>query len=249
MVIFMKRIINKICNIVDRCFPWMLIASVISFFIIIFPPESFDATPLIIICSVIFFSTLILLVIIIIQINSKPNDKNQTHETAKTDNNITEPKTKCDIGVAVGINCPVCGKDSWLTVDNNDAIHFICSTHHTITYIKADYINNFVCDKCGCPKGQLREDDKKIDVICENCFEKKTVFEKPEIIRKNRNGRGIIIPEKPKIIHEPLIKCPKCGSTQITAGARGVNFTTGFIGASKTVNRCMKCGHTWKPHK
>ncbi len=43
------------------------------------------------------------------------------------------------------------------------------------------------------------------------------------------------------------IKCPKCGSTQITAGARGVNHFWGFIGASKTVNRCAKCGHTWKP--
>ncbi len=41
--------------------------------------------------------------------------------------------------------------------------------------------------------------------------------------------------------------CPKCGSTAITAGARGVNYLTGFFGASKTVNRCANCGHTWKP--
>lgn len=41
--------------------------------------------------------------------------------------------------------------------------------------------------------------------------------------------------------------CPRCGSTSITASARGVNFTWGLIGASKTVNRCMNCGHTWKP--
>lgn len=45
------------------------------------------------------------------------------------------------------------------------------------------------------------------------------------------------------------VRCPKCGSTQITAGARGVNAVWGFIGASKTVNRCMNCGHTWKPGK
>lgn len=43
------------------------------------------------------------------------------------------------------------------------------------------------------------------------------------------------------------LRCPKCGSTSITAGARGVNFTWGLIGASKTVNRCANCGHTWKP--
>lgn len=45
------------------------------------------------------------------------------------------------------------------------------------------------------------------------------------------------------------IVCPKCGSTAITTGARGVNFTMGLIGASKTVNRCSKCGYTWKPKK
>lgn len=44
-----------------------------------------------------------------------------------------------------------------------------------------------------------------------------------------------------------LPKCPKCGSTSITTGARGVNYLWGFIGASKTVNRCGNCGHTWKP--
>ena len=42
-------------------------------------------------------------------------------------------------------------------------------------------------------------------------------------------------------------KCPRCGSTQITTGARGWKITTGLLGASKTVNRCANCGHTWKP--
>ena len=43
------------------------------------------------------------------------------------------------------------------------------------------------------------------------------------------------------------VKCPRCKSTSITTGARGVNFIWGLIGASKTVNRCANCGHTWKP--
>lgn len=43
-------------------------------------------------------------------------------------------------------------------------------------------------------------------------------------------------------------KCPKCGSTFITTGARGINWLLGPIGASKTVNRCAKCGHVWEPH-
>lgn len=53
------------------------------------------------------------------------------------------------------------------------------------------------------------------------------------------------------IYHAPtvnnIIRCPHCGSTSITTGARGVNWTLGLIGAGKTVNRCGKCGHTWQP--
>lgn len=45
--------------------------------------------------------------------------------------------------------------------------------------------------------------------------------------------------------HKP--RCPKCGSTSITAGARGANALFGFMGASKTVNRCSNCGNTWTP--
>lgn len=43
------------------------------------------------------------------------------------------------------------------------------------------------------------------------------------------------------------VKCPKCGSTQITAGQRGYSLLTGFLGSGKTVNRCSNCGHKWKP--
>ena len=44
-----------------------------------------------------------------------------------------------------------------------------------------------------------------------------------------------------------VIHCPKCNSTAITTGARGVNNFWGLLGASKTVNRCGNCGYTWKP--
>ena len=45
------------------------------------------------------------------------------------------------------------------------------------------------------------------------------------------------------------IRCPKCGSTAISTGARGFNIWTGFIGSGKTVNRCASCGHTWQPKR
>lgn len=43
------------------------------------------------------------------------------------------------------------------------------------------------------------------------------------------------------------VKCPKCGSTSVTAGQKGYSLLTGFIGSGKTVNRCANCGHRWKP--
>ena len=46
-----------------------------------------------------------------------------------------------------------------------------------------------------------------------------------------------------------LPKCPRCGSTSITAGQRGYSLIWGFIGSGNTVNRCSKCGHKWKPSK
>lgn len=46
--------------------------------------------------------------------------------------------------------------------------------------------------------------------------------------------------------YQPLT-CPRCGSTAITTGARGYSLITGFIGSGKTVNRCGKCGYSWKP--
>lgn len=52
-------------------------------------------------------------------------------------------------------------------------------------------------------------------------------------------------PQQPRV--ESSIVCPKCGSSAISTTARGANGFWGFIGASKTVNRCGKCGYTWKP--
>ncbi len=43
------------------------------------------------------------------------------------------------------------------------------------------------------------------------------------------------------------VKCPRCGSTNITAGQRGFSLLTGFVGSGKTVNRCANCGHKWRP--
>lgn len=43
------------------------------------------------------------------------------------------------------------------------------------------------------------------------------------------------------------LTCPRCGSTSITTGSRGYSLVWGFAGSGKTVNRCGKCGYSWKP--
>ena len=43
------------------------------------------------------------------------------------------------------------------------------------------------------------------------------------------------------------VKCPRCGSANITAGQRGFSLLTGFVGFGRTVNRCANCGHKWRP--
>lgn len=43
------------------------------------------------------------------------------------------------------------------------------------------------------------------------------------------------------------VRCPRCGSTNITAGQRGYSLLTGFVGSGSTVNRCANCGYKWKP--
>lgn len=53
--------------------------------------------------------------------------------------------------------------------------------------------------------------------------------------------------ESAKAAESAALKCPRCGSTNISTGARGVSFFWGFLGADKTVNRCGKCGFTFKP--
>ena len=40
-----------------------------------------------------------------------------------------------------------------------------------------------------------------------------------------------------------VVKCPICGSTNVTAGQRGYSLLSGFIGSGSTINRCAKCGY------
>lgn len=65
----------------------------------------------------------------------------------------------------------------------------------------------------------------------------------------------------PQIRDEELIKCPKCGSTQLSAGNSGfglgkaaagglllgpIGLLGGFIGSNKVIVTCLNCGKQWK---
>lgn len=58
-----------------------------------------------------------------------------------------------------------------------------------------------------------------------------------------------------KIIEEPIqandnvVKCPKCGSTQIATVNRGWSMIWGLIGSGNACNVCQNCGHKWNPKK
>lgn len=58
-----------------------------------------------------------------------------------------------------------------------------------------------------------------------------------DLIKEYRNGG------------DTTVRCPKCGSTQITTGTRGWSLFTGFIGSGTVYNMCAKCGNKWKAGK
>ena len=44
-----------------------------------------------------------------------------------------------------------------------------------------------------------------------------------------------------------VLCCPRCGSSDVVIGQRGVSLLWGFLGSNKTTNRCGKCGYMWQP--
>ena len=71
--------------------------------------------------------------------------------------------------------------------------------------------------------------------------------ENDEYAKKREQERIAFEQKRAELKRQGIPSCPRCGSTYITAGARGYSIVTGFIGSGKTVNRCANCGHTWSP--
>lgn len=148
--------------------------------------------------------------------------------------------------------CEKCGEDYWSSVDN--PTEYVETCHkclNLVVYNKQELINKTICPKCNGTNITKEETDNELIGCCSNCGNKTIILYKKYVAINNRNMKQPTKEEKEKF-HKFLedfnaIKCPKCGSKNITTSKRGFSIITGFIGANKTVNRCAKCGHHWTP--
>ncbi|AGK98011.1 hypothetical protein [Clostridium pasteurianum] len=107
----------------------------------------------------------------------------------------------------------------------------------------------------------------KCGYIANELIPEKPPYEKPK--RKSFWDKPLV--SKPRVDDSP-IKCPKCGSTQITANKKdlgagkaimggmiggvaggliggSIGLIGGSIGKNKLIITCLKCGHQWKAGK
>lgn len=153
------------------------------------------------------------------------------------------------------IRCPECNKE----ISDKSKICINCG------FPIQDYTNNkkptkfyylgvssandimLFCSKCGRPSNHDRTKFSNItndyavineNIICPFCNRIAKIAE--YVVTEQYE-------KQEQIMQQDIPHCPRCGSTSITTGARGVSGFWGFIGASKTVNRCANCRHTWTP--
>ena len=99
--------------------------------------------------------------------------------------------------------------------------------------------------------------------------DKDEVWDEKEWFEKNKDKTNSVKTvfsdlAKPKVYDDGPIKCPKCGSTQISANNKGfstgkaivgdlvagpVGLVAGAIGNKKTIITCLKCGNKWEAGK
>lgn len=97
----------------------------------------------------------------------------------------------------------------------------------------------------------------------------KIIENRAEMERLRNAGRTVHLSEQPSYQSEPqydsnVARCPKCGSTSITANKKGFSATKGVLGLAvsplagaiaggagrnKVMCTCLKCGHQWKAGK
>jgi ribosomal protein L37E len=136
-------------------------------------------------------------------------------------------------------SCPNCGypiKENTQHNENTKKIYeYICDSDQCISICPVKEFNNFLGATCKCPDCGAVAEYTETEVISNKTG---------KVINRYRE-HGFERPIQQSQQNVP--HCPKCNSTAITTGARGVSWFWGTIGSSKTVNRCANCGYTWKP--
>lgn len=146
-------------------------------------------------------------------------------------------------------------------------MHLICTKcNSVVTYIKDD-LPNFPCKKCGGEYIKMKMDYQDYITLCYiwsginepdyhvhwDLYNAMVDLKEKDIIEYNlkmSQFRTQVEQQKSsRIRNSNMPKCPKCGSTNISAGQRGYSLLTGFLGSGKTVNRCVNCGYKWSPKK
>ena len=94
---------------------------------------------------------------------------------------------------------------------------------------------------------------KESIAIIDSAYKKLGTYEKEPIYNAT---------PKSSSISDDTIRCPRCGSTQITANKKGygvgkaaagviltggIGLLAGGIGSNKVIITCLKCGHKFKP--
>lgn len=145
--------------------------------------------------------------------------------------------------------CTECNGGSYITPGSVQEDTIWCSKCHSKTKRKTpltvdEYVQisltsedrNFINAMIELKQKDIIAFNEKI-AIFRSEVERRTAIQRKEIAERQAREKA----------NQNVPRCPKCGSTAITAGQRGFSLLTGFIGSGNTVNRCSNCGHKWKP--
>ena len=175
------------------------------------------------------------------------------------------------------------------TVITGDVLRLYDSNDMNVAWLKFSnenqlyFAHNSLCELLGLPRNkrdlkQIKERNKKEKRIKQareyeksrQCKEERKLAEdekKKEMERLRNVGRTVSPYEEPNyqpVQDDNVARCPKCGSTSLTANKKGFSATKGVIGLAvsplagavvgstgknKVIVTCLRCGHQWKAGK
>lgn len=140
----------------------------------------------------------------------------------------------------VYVYCPKCGSIGMGLIRDGKFVEENCSFCGHEKYMTKYFVKDL-------PKGVGEQIHNQIFI---EYVKDNPLYDEDAVRNREEDIEKMYAKETSKMLQQQrnnILKCPKCGSTAVTTGARGYSLLTGFLGSGSTVNRCGKCGHTWKP--